>query len=89
MPTPVKLTALDTETAERVIKAVNDQYNNIVDLEAVVRRLETRIDNFVPVSMHLRVMPVSNVVWAAAIGGALVCGYLAYVEVRRNAKPND
>jgi hypothetical protein len=83
---PSKILDLDSETAERVIKTVNDQYNHIFELEGVVRRLESRIDNFVPVTMHLRVIPPSNIVWAAAIAGAAVWGYLAYAEVRRNRK---
>jgi len=84
-----KLVDVTPEQFDQVVKTINNQYYQILDLESVVRKLETRIDNFVPTSMHLRVMPVSNIVWSAALVGAAVCGYLAYTEVRRSSKQND
>jgi hypothetical protein len=81
-----KIVDINPENLERVIQAVNHQYDNMLDLEATVRKLETRIDNFVPTSMYLSVVPASKIVWAAAFVGAAMMGYLAYTEVRRSNK---
>ena len=74
MPTKIP-TDVDPVNIDRVIQAVNDNYYKFVDLEGKLRYLEHRMDNFV--------LPASKFFFGAAIAGAVVGGYIAYVEVRR------
>lgn len=83
MPTKVIPTDVDPVNIDRVIQAVNDNYYKYVDLLQTVRTLENRLDNLVPTTMNMTVLPASKVIWGAALIGAAVCGYLAYTEVRR------
>jgi len=89
MPAANKLTDVDPVQIDRLVQAVNDNYYKYVDLLQNVHALEARLDNFVPTTVHMNVLPASKVIWGAALIGAAVCGYLAYTEVRRSSKQND
>lgn len=81
-----KITDITPQNLENVIKAVNAQHYNLLELESVVRRLENRIDNFSPTTMHMTVLPTSKLVLGVTLVAAAVGGYIAYTEVRRSNK---
>lgn len=89
MPTKVN-SDVESVNIDRIVQAVNDNYYKILDVEQKVRWLESRIDNIVPTTVHMKVVPPSRVLFGAAIAGtAVAIGYLTYVEIRRNSNNSN
>jgi len=83
---PTKLTDVTPEHIQEIVKTVNNQYYQILDLESVCRKLENRMDTLVPTTMNMTVVPNSKLILGVTLVAAAIGGYVAYVEVRRTRK---